>query len=279
MISRVSEIGSTDGKLMSKPTNLQPVPSTGGFRRFLPLIMIGLAMVAVLLVGYLNGWARHLQLENVVAIRDRFQAFLTDYRLAAVIIYIAVYAAAVALSMPGALLLTLSGGLMFGWLLGGLSAVVGATLGACIIFLVARSALGETLQRRAGPLVQKLQAGFQENALSYLLFLRLVPAFPFFLVNIVPAVLGVPFRTYVIGTFFGIIPGTMAFASVGAGFDSVLAQAKASYDACVATSGAAACALSIDASSLLTTEIRIAFVLLGIMALIPVVLKKLRGTQ
>ena len=209
-----------------------------------------------------------------MAVRDAFQAFLTQNRLLAILAYILAYAVAVSLSLPGGLILTLSGGLMFGWLVGGLAAVVGATIGAVVVFFLAQSAFGETLAAKAGPAVQKLRAGFQEDALSYLLFLRLVPGFPFFLVNLVPGLLGVPFRTYLIGTFFGIIPATMAFASVGAGFDSVLAEAKTMYDACVAANGAGACELTINAGSLITREIKIAFALLGVMALIPVVIKK-----
>ena len=148
-----------------------------------------------------------------------------------------VYAITVALSMPGGLVLTVAGGLLFGWLVGGLAAVVGATTGATIVFLVARTALGEALSERAGPWLAKLREGFKEEALSYMLFLRLVPAFPFWFVNIAPAMLGVPLRTYVIGTFFGIIPATFAFASAGAGLDSVIMAAKAEHAACVARKG------------------------------------------
>ena len=112
-----------------------------------------------------------------------------------------------------------------------------ATIGATMVFLIARTALGETLSARAGPWLAKLSDGFKEDALSYLLFLRLVPAFPFWFVNIAPAVLGVPLKTYVIGTFFGIIPATFAFASAGAGLDSVVVAAKPEYAACVAEGG------------------------------------------
>ena len=100
--------------------------------------------------------------------------------------------------------------------------VVAATIGATIIFLIAKSSFGEALAAKAGPWIGKLRKGFQENALSYLLFLRLVPAFPFVVVNLAPALLGVPLRTYVIGTLFGIIPGTTAYSMAGAGLGSVV---------------------------------------------------------
>ena len=161
-----------------------------------------------------------------------------------VLVYIAFYVCVVALSLPGAFILTATAGLLFGWLLGGLVAVVGATLGATVLFLVARSALGEGLTARAGPWLAKLRAGFKEDALSYLLFLRLVPAFPFWFVNIAPAILGVPLKTYVVATFFGIIPATFAFAAAGAGLDSVIMAAKAEYAECVALKVAEACKLS-----------------------------------
>src|SRR6185295_14291022 len=145
--------------------------------------------------------------------------------------------------------------LCFGGLIGGTAAVIGATIGATIVFLIARSALGETLTLRAAPWMSKLREGFKEEALSYLLFLRLVPAFPFWFVNIAPAILGVSLKTYVVATFFGIIPATFAFASAGAGLDSVVMAAKAEYAACVARKGPDACQLMIHASSLVTREL------------------------
>jgi len=157
--------------------------------------------------------------------------------------------------------------------------VVGATIGATIVFLIARTALGESLSERAAPWLAKLRDGFKEEALSYLLFLRLVPAFPFWFVNIAPAILGVPLKTYIIGTFFGIIPATFAFASAGAGLDSVIAAAKAEHEACMVHLGADACKLTIHVSSLVTKELILALVLLGLLALIPVALKKWRNAH
>ena len=241
-------------------------------KRFGPIAII----VGVMLVVFGMGWHRELSLENIVALRDRFHTVLTEHRLRSLLIYFLVYVCVAALSLPGGLILTATGGLLFGWLLGGIAAVAGATVGATIIFLVAKSALGEGLSTQAAPWIAKLRAGFENHALSYLLFLRLVPAFPFWFVNIAPAILGVSLRTYVIGTFFGIIPATFAFAAAGAGLDSVIMAAKKEYMTCIAKHGAEACKLTIHASSLVTRDILLALVLLGCAALIPVALKKWR---
>jgi uncharacterized membrane protein YdjX (TVP38/TMEM64 family) len=244
-------------------------------KRFGPIALIMMVMLLV----FAMGWHRELTLENIVGLRDRFHDVLTEHRLRSLLIYFAIYVCVAALSLPGGLILTATGGLLFGWLLGGIAAVAAATIGATIIFMVARSALGGGLTTRAAPWIAKLRAGFETHALSYLLFLRLVPAFPFWFVNIAPAILGVSLRTYVIGTFFGIIPATFAFAAAGAGLDSVIMAAKREYMSCIAQHGAQACKLKIHASSLVTTDLMLALVLLGCAALIPVGLKKWRRSH
>ena len=214
-----------------------------------------------------------------MALRDRFHVVLAEHRVASVLAFVALYIGAASLSLPGCPILTATGGMLFGWLVGGAATVVGATIGATILFLIARSAVGGMLNERAAPWLGKLRQGFKENALSYLLFLRLVPAFPFWFVNVAPAILGVPLKTYVIATFFGIMPATFAFASAGAGLDSVIMAAKAEYAQCVAERGAAACKLTIHASSLVTRELLLALLLLGVVALIPVALRRWRNSH
>jgi uncharacterized membrane protein YdjX (TVP38/TMEM64 family) len=240
-------------------------------RYWLPVLVVG--VMAVILV---QGWHHYIALETVVTQRDRFHQYLTEHATGAVLVYVAVYALLVSLSLPCGLVMSVAGGLLFGWLVGAFAAIVGATLGATVVFLIARSAVGNSLSQRAGPWLAKLSEGFQKDALSYMLFLRLVPAFPFWFVNIAPAVLGVPLGTFVLGTVAGIVPATFAFASAGAGLDSVIMAAKKEHVACVALKGADACVLKIHASSLLTTELISALVLIGLVALIPVALKKWR---
>jgi uncharacterized membrane protein YdjX (TVP38/TMEM64 family) len=247
-------------------------PARAALRRYGPPAFI----VAVMAVAFMQGWHHQLTLENVVVQRDRFHVLLAEYPALSVLAYIAVYALAVTLSMPCGLILSVAGGLLFGWLVGSIAAIVGATLGATLVFAIARSVVGDTFRMRAGPWLAKLSEGFQKDALLYMLFLRLVPAFPFWFVNLAPALLGVPLKTFVLGTFLGIIPATLAFASAGAGLDSVIAAAKAEHAACVALHGPERCKLMIHASSFVTRELIQALILIGVVALIPVVIKNVK---
>ena len=243
------------------------------WKRYLPLAIIAAIMVLV----FAMGWHRQLTLENLYDNREALKQLIADNLVLSLLVYATVYIAVVALSLPGGLLLTVTGGFLFGWSLGGPVTIVAATLGATIIFLVAKTSFGDTLAARAGPWMEKLRDGFKENALSYLLFLRLVPVFPFFVVNLAPALLGVPLRTFVVGTGIGIIPGTMAFSFAGSGLDSVFAAQGAAYEACKARLSAGEaniCRLEIELGNLVTKELVIAFALLGVVALIPVVMKK-----
>lgn len=244
-------------------------------RRWLPLVVLVVAGAFV----FAMGWHKLLTLKNVGLNYEALRSFISENLIAAIGIYFGLYVAIVALSLPGALILTLAGGLLFGWQISATTTVIAATLGATIVFLVARSSLGDGIASKVGPWLARLKEGFRENALSYLLFLRLVPAFPFVIVNLAAAVLGVPLRTYVLGTLIGIIPGTAAFSVAGSGLGSVIEAQNRSYSACVAKmpGGEAACPYTIDTSALVTKELIVAFVLLGVVALIPVALKKWRA--
>ena len=189
-------------------------------RKSLPLVLL----VGGLVLAVSMGWHHYLSLSALRDNREWLLQTVQSYGVVAGLGFILLYALATAFSIPGGLILTLAGGFLFGTLAATFYVVVGATLGAMGIFLAAKTALGDPLRARAGPALKKMEAGFQENALSYLLVLRLIPLFPFWLVNIVPAFLGVPLRIYVIGTFFGIMPGTFVFASVGSSIGGVLAS-------------------------------------------------------
>jgi uncharacterized membrane protein YdjX (TVP38/TMEM64 family) len=190
---------------------------TGFARRLLP--------VAILVCGLIGFFAfdldRFVSFQALSDNRDRLQEWVGTYPLAARLGYALAYMLAIAFSLPVGLVLTVTGGLLFGLVEGTLLTVVAATLGAIAVFLAARTAIGDSLRARAGPFVARLEDGFRENALSYLLVLRLVPLFPFWLVNIVPALLGVSTRIFALGTLVGIIPGTFVFVSVGNGLDTV----------------------------------------------------------
>ncbi len=189
----------------------------------LPLLLL-LAGGAVLWFVFDVG--EYLSFETLRSHRDWLQQMVLDNTAATVLGFIAAYTLTTAFSIPVGIVLTVLGGFLFGAVLGTLYAVTGATIGAVAIFLAARSALRETLRQRAGPAVRRMEAGFQENALSYMFVLRLIPLFPFWLVNLAPAFLGVPLRTYFIGTFLGIIPGTLVFAWVGSGLDEIFARGE-----------------------------------------------------
>jgi uncharacterized membrane protein YdjX (TVP38/TMEM64 family) len=249
-------------------------PARPAVRRWLPLaVVVGLAVAALAI-----GWNRKISFETLVRHHEAIHAFILGHRLAAVAIYVVVYLTAVALSLPGGLILTLSGGFLFGGLVGGAAAVTGATIGATIIFVIAKSVFGELLARRAGPLAEKLAQGFRAEAFLYLLFLRLVPLFPFFLVNLVPALAGVRLSTFVVATLIGIIPATFAFAFVGAGLDSVIRAQGAIYNACLA-SGRADCRLDFDVKAAVTPELLVALAALGLVALIPVAVRRIRARR
>lgn len=239
--------------------------------RLLPLAV--LAAAAALFWWY--GGLGYFTLQKLAEHRETLLAWVLQNYAAALAGYTALYALIVALSLPAAAPLTLAGGFLFGWLVGGLATVAAATCGAAAIFILARTALAGPLARQAGPWLDKLRAGFQEDAIGYLLFLRLVPAFPFWLVNLAPALLGVSLRDYVVATFIGIIPGTFAFALTGAGLGSVLAAHQEAYAGCVAQNPApGACSFGLDPSSLLTPKLLIAFAALGVIALIPAMVKR-----
>ena len=187
-------------------------------RRVWPLLVL----VAGLALFFILGLDRYLSFRALSDHRDWLIAQVREVPVLAALAYVGAYAAVAAFSIPGGAVLTILGGFLFGTWFGTAYAVTGATLGATAVFLAARTALGETLRARAGGAVQRMRQGFQDNALSYLLFLRLIPLFPFWLVNLVPALVGVPLATYAIGTFAGIIPGTLVYASVGNGLDALV---------------------------------------------------------
>src|SRR5437763_9575190 len=183
------------------------------------LLPLGL-LVAAWIVFMLAGGYRYLSFSALAQNRDWLCGLAQQWGILAEFAYIAVYAALVALSVPGAAILTVAGGFLFGAWIGGLCAVIGATLGATAIFLAARGGLGG-LGQRAGRFVSRLEAGFRADAFNYLLVLRLVPIFPFWLVNLVPALVGVRLPPYVLATFLAFLPGTFVFASPGNGLGSL----------------------------------------------------------
>ncbi len=198
---------------MSEPGE-SPRSARGGrdWRR----LALGAAVLAAIAAFFLLGGPRWLSLETLQANRERLLGF-TERNFAAVLVGAAVvYAVATALSFPGAVVLTLAAGFVFGPWVGTGVVVAGATVGATLAFLGARYLFADAARRRMGPRLRKIAAGFEEDGFSYMLFLRLVPAFPFWLVNLAPALTSLGTRTFVLATAIGIIPGSFVYCYLGA---------------------------------------------------------------
>jgi uncharacterized membrane protein YdjX (TVP38/TMEM64 family) len=212
-----------------------------------------LAFIAGFAAFFIFGGAQWLNLETIKIHRAELLKFTANNYFTMLLLSVLVYAAATALSIPGALLLSLTVGFLFGRWVGTLVIVLAATVGATLVFLAARYLFAEAAQRKAGGLAKKMIEGFKENAFNYLLFLRLVPLFPFWLVNLVPAFTPIRVRTYVAATALGIIPGSFVFANLGQSLGRIE---------------------SIE--QLVSGEILAALALLGLFALIPIAVNRLK---
>jgi uncharacterized membrane protein YdjX (TVP38/TMEM64 family) len=235
------------------PTPEAPRAAAHGARGRIALVA---AVAAVVVAFFALGGQKYMSLDAVKANRDALLHFADDHFIAALAIAFVAYVGATAFSLPGGLVLSLALGFVFGRWVGTVLVVVAATIGATLVFLAARYLFADAARRRMGALGAKISAGFTENAFNYLLFLRLVPVFPFFLVNLAPAFTTISVRTFMLGTLIGIIPGSFVFVNLG--------QTLGRID---------------SLSGLLTTETIGAFVLLGALALLPVLVRKYRSSS
>lgn len=222
------------------PAGARPPSRSRAALRWLPLAAIALALV----LFYAFGGQEFLSLDMLRRYQGSLDAFIQAHAILAALAYLLGYAAIVAVSFPGAGFLTIAGGFLFGAGLGTALAAIGATLGATLVFVIARTSLGDFLARRASPRAQRLRQGFQEDGFSYLLFLRLVPVFPFWLVNLAAALFGMRLLPYVAATTVGILPATFVFAYIGEGLQT-----------------------SLEAEQPASLRLFVALVLLGLMAL------------
>lgn len=199
-------------------------PKTSRLIRLAPLIAIGLA--AILGVVFLR------DLVSFDALRDNrtaLLAFRDAHYLLSVLGFIGIYILIVGFSLPGATIATLTGGFLFAAFPGVLFNITGATVGATVIFLAARWGLGDRLSARMNAtdgLVKRVKDGIDDNQWSMLFLIRLVPAVPFFMANLIPGLVGVPLSRFVVSTFFGIMPGALVYTSVGAGLGEVFARGE-----------------------------------------------------
>jgi uncharacterized membrane protein YdjX (TVP38/TMEM64 family) len=222
----------------------------------LGVLLLGLALFFGL------GFNRYLTFHSLAEHRAWLLDQVARERAFAIVTYVVVYACLVALSVPGGVLFTMTGGFLFGPVIGTAAAVIAATAGATSIFLAIRAGLGDGFRRRAGPFVARLETGFQRNPFGYLLTLRLVPFFPFWLINLVPAFLGMRLRSFVLATLLGTIPGTLIFSSIGNGLGAIFAEDRVP-----------------DLETFRQPEIALPLVGLALLSLLPIAYRRWRGTS
>jgi len=199
---------------------------------------------------------QYLSLEAIKQNRDDLLAYTESNYGFAVALFVLIYIVQTAFSLPGGAILTLAGGFLFGSLLGTIYVNIGATSGATLAFLAARYLLRDWVEHKFGNRLEPIQAGFAKNAFSYLMTLRLIPAFPFFLVNLVSGLTRVNLGTYVIATAVGIIPGSFVFAYAGRQLGTINSLGE-----------------------IASPPVLLAFTLLGLLALLPTIYRKFFGKK
>jgi uncharacterized membrane protein YdjX (TVP38/TMEM64 family) len=232
---------------MSHPATT-PTDSPNSFRG---KILIGSILLTGIGAFFYFDLGQFLSLDALQANRDALLQYTTSQYEKAVAVFILVYILQTAFSLPGGAVLTLTGGFLFGSLMGTLFVNVGATAGATLAFLAARYLLRDWVEKKFGDRLGPIQEGFAKNAFSYLLTLRLIPAFPFFLVNLVSGLTRVNLGTYVLATSIGIIPGSFVFAFAGRQLGTINSL-----------------------SEIASPPVLLAFTLLGVLALMPVAYRK-----
>lgn len=251
-----------DAKDLTVPAMPEKSASQGG-RRYSPLRILPIAILVIgLAIFFALGFDHAWWFEMLRNHRGEIIGWVAANRELAALLFVLGYIAMVAFSLPGATFATMFGGFVFGTALSVIIIVFGATIGAVILFMAARTAFADVLHAKARPSLERMEQGFRKNALSYLLFLRLVPIFPFFLVNLVPAFLGVSLRTYVIGTFLGIIPGTILYARLGGGIGELLDAGELP-----------------DLNIILEPRFMLPLVAFGVLALVPVFYKAIKSRK
>ncbi len=238
---------------------MSDVPQNALLRR-LPLILI--LLVAVLGAFFLRDY---LSFDSLRDNRAALLAYRDDNYLLTVLVFICIYILIVGFSLPGATIATLTGGFLFATFPGALFNVIGATVGATAIFTAARWGLGEKLSAKMDSskgAVKRIKSAIDDNQWEALFLIRLVPAVPFFMANLIPALVGVPLYRFVITTFFGIIPGGVVLTSVGAGLGEVFARGETP-----------------DLGIIFEPAILLPILGLSALAALPIILKAVRGKK
>ena len=223
---------------------------SAGFGKLLLGLSVGLGIAAF----FYFDLSHYLSLDGLKSNRDHLLAFTEVNYSVAVAVFVLAYCAVVGLSLPGGAIMTLAGGFLFGSVLGTLYVNMGATVGATLAFLVARYLLRDWVEQKFGNRLAPIQEGFAKNAFSYLMTLRLIPLFPFFLVNMVSGLTRVSVGTYMTATSLGIIPGSFVFAYAGRQLGTINSLKE-----------------------IASPNVLVAFTLLGLLALVPILYKKFAG--
>lgn len=237
----------------------QASSSTSLWRKLIPVFLIAIGLAVAWYSGVFTEEGR----AGIASFIGELDSTVDENFWLAAGLYLLFYALAVSISVPGALWFTIGAGFLFGQWVGTGVAVLGATAGATMIFLATRYALAGWAAEKFSGRIEKLRQGFKEDALSYVLLLRLIPVFPFFVLNVGMALINIPLRAFVFGSLVGMIPGAFVYASFGAGGARALEQVAAGE-----TPGL---------SDLINPPLLVAMVGLGLLALVPVVVKKVRG--
>jgi len=218
--------------------------------------LIALVFLGALVAFFVLDGQRYLTLDTLQQNRDALLDFTRQHYWQALLIAVAAYTAATAFSLPGGALLSLSMGFLFGRWVGTGVILIAATAGAALVFLAARYLFADAMRAKLGGKLLETSEGFARDGFNYLLFLRLVPLFPFWLVNLAPAFTGIRLSTYVVATFIGIIPGAFVFANLGQSLGRIQST-----------------------SQLVSPETLIALALLGMLALVPVLFRRFNANK
>jgi uncharacterized membrane protein YdjX (TVP38/TMEM64 family) len=224
-------------------------------RRFGPLALVAAGLVAAVALGL----PHQLSLHQLHRHRDQLEALVRLHPALSVAAYVGIYALAVALSLPVALVMTLTGGFLFGPWVGGLAAAGGCTIGGAVVFLVCRTAAGDVLRRRAGPTIARIEDGVLRDAFSYILVLRLLPVMPLWLANLALGFIEIPLRTFVVATFVGILPVSLVYAGLGSGLGRMFASG-----------------VRPDLHAVMRPEVILALAGLALLSLAPIAVRRLR---
>lgn len=226
--------------------------------KWLPLAIL----VAIFALFYLLGFNQYFNFSYLQDSHATLKLWVDQNLLIALVGFGFAYIIVTATSLPFAAFLTILGGFLFGPYISLILVDISATVGASILFLAVKTSFGEVLKQKATPWVKKLEAGFKKNAFSYLLFLRLIPVFPFWVVTLVPGLLGISLRNFFFATLIGIIPGTFVYALLGNGLGALLKQGEKP-----------------DLSIIFDLEILLPICGLAILSLLPIVYKRFKKNE